>query len=144
MESLGKPFNAESIFHETGQTIFGGFGSTAQQSYCQLLHQGTAQCSAGIIYSPDTQSPLSNAQAQGQASLLSSPQKQSSNLLELTNSNIPVNLFVLPQLSLKELGFLLATWEHRVFVAASLLQINPFDQFGVAAGKKAAHKFLKK
>ena len=144
MESLGKPSNAESIFHETGQTIFGGFGSTAQHSYFQLLHQGTAQCSADIIYSPDTQSPLSNAQAQGQASLLSSPQNQSSNLLELTNGNIPVNLFVLPKLSLKELGFLLATWEHRVFVTASLLQINPFDQFGVAAGKKAANKFLKK
>jgi glucose-6-phosphate isomerase len=144
MESLGKPCNAESIFHETGQTIFGGFGSTAQHSYFQLLHQGTAQCSADIIYSPDTQSPLSNAQAQGQASLLSSPQKQSPNLLELTNSNIPVNLFVLPNLSLRELGFLLATWEHRVFVTASLLQINPFDQFGVAAGKTVAQKFLKK
>ena len=144
MESLGKPSNAESIFHETGQTIFGGFGSTAQHSYFQLLHQGTAQCSADIIYSPDTQSPLSNAQAQGQASLLSSPQKQSSNVLELTNSNIPVNLFVLPKLSLRELGFLLATWEHRVFVTASLLQINPFDQFGVAAGKTVAQKFLKK
>jgi glucose-6-phosphate isomerase len=144
MESLGKPSNAESIFHETGQTIFGGFGSTAQHSYFQLLHQGTSQCSADIIYSPSSHSPLTNAQAQGQASLLSSPQNQSSNLLELTNSNIPVNLFALPKLSLKELGFFLATWEHRVFVTASLLQINPFDQFGVAAGKKAAHKFLKK
>ena len=144
MESLGKPSNDMSIFSETGQTIFGGFGSTAQHSYFQLLHQGTSQCSADIIYSPTSQSPLSNAQAQGQASLLSSPQKQSSNLLELTNGNIPVNLFVLPKLSLRELGFLLATWEHRVFVTANLLQINPFDQFGVAAGKKAAHKFLKK
>ncbi|MDA9626354.1 hypothetical protein N9T10_02040 [Pseudomonadota bacterium] len=144
MESLGKPFNAESIFHETGQTIFGGFGSTAQHSYFQLLHQGTSQCSADIIYSPTSQSPLTNAQAMGQASLLSSPQKQSSNLLELTNGNIPVNLFVLPKLSLRELGFLLATWEHRVFVTACLLQINPFDQFGVAAGKAVAQKFLKK
>ena len=144
MESLGKPSNAESIFHETGQTIFGGFGSTAQHSYFQLLHQGTAQCSADIIYSSTSQSPLSNAQAQGQASLLSTPQNQTSDLLELTNGNIPVNLFVLPKLSLRELGFLLATWEHRVFVVASLLQINPFDQFGVAAGKTVAQKFLQK
>jgi len=75
---------------------------------------------------------------------LSSPQKQSSNLLELTNSNIPVNLFVLPRLSLKELGFLLATWEHRVFITACMLQINPFDQFGVAAGKKIANAFINK
>ena len=144
MESLGKPSNAESIFHETGQTIFGGFGSTAQHSYFQLLHQGTSQCSADIIYSPTAQSPLSNAQAKGQASLLSSLQKQSSDSRELTNGNIPVNLFILPKLSLRELGFLLATWEHRVFVTASLLQINPFDQFGVAAGKTVAQKFLQK
>ena len=144
MESLGKPSNIDSIFHETGQTIFGGFGSTAQHSYFQLLHQGTSQCSADIIYSPTSQSPLTNAQAKGQASLLSSSQKQASNLLELTNGNIPVNLFVLPKLSLRELGFLLATWEYRVFVTASLLQINPFDQFGVAAGKAVAQKFLKK
>jgi glucose-6-phosphate isomerase len=144
MESLGKSSNAESIFHETGQTIFGGFGSTAQHSYFQLLHQGTSQCSADIIYSPTSQSPLTNAQAKGQASLLSSPQKQSSDLRELTNGNIPVNLFVVPKLSLRELGFLLATWEHRVFVTASLLQINPFDQFGVAAGKTAAQNFLQK
>ena len=106
--------------------------------------QGSSQASADIIYGPSAQSPLSKAQAQGQAVLLSSTQKQSDNLLELTNSNIPVNLFVLPKLSLKELGFLLATWEHRVFVTASLLQINPFDQFGVAAGKTVARKFLKK
>jgi len=144
MESLGKPANAQSFLLETGQTIFGGFGSTAQHSYFQLLHQGTSQASADIIYGPSAQSPLSKAQAQGQAVLLSSTQKQSDNLLELTNSNIPVNLFVLPKLSLKELGFLLATWEHRVFVTASLLQINPFDQFGVAAGKTVARKFLKK
>ena len=144
MESLGKPSNPQSLFCETGQTIFGGFGSTAQHSYFQLLHQGTSQCSADIIYSPATQSPLSNAQAQGQASLLSSPQKQSSNVLELTNSNIPVNLFVLPTLSLKELGFLLATWEHRVFITACMLQINPFDQFGVSAGKKIAKMFNKR
>ena len=144
MESLGKPPNPKSIFHETGQIIFGGFGSTAQHSYFQLLHQGTSQCSADIIYSPTAQSPLTNAQAQGQSSLLSSRQKQSANSIELTNGNVPVNLFTLPKLSLKELGFLLATWEHRVFVTARLLQINPFDQFGVSAGKTVAQKFLKK
>ena len=144
MESLGKPFNPHSIFHKTGQTIFGGFGSTAQHSYFQLLHQGTSQCSADIIYSPSDQTSLSNAQARGQSNLLSSEQNQSANSLERTNGNVPVNLFTLPKLSLRELGFLLATWEHRVYVTASLLQINPFDQFGVAAGKTVAQKFLKK
>jgi len=142
MESLGKPMTPSSIFTETGQTIFGGFGSTAQHSYFQLLHQGTSNFSADILYSPRAQSPLSAAQAKGQASLLSSKKQYSKNILEITNSNTPVNLFALKSISLPALGFLLATWEHRVFVNACMLEINPFDQFGVAAGKAAARKFL--
>ena len=38
MESLGKQANHRSIFKETGQSIFGGFGSTAQHSYLSLIH----------------------------------------------------------------------------------------------------------
>lgn len=142
MESLGKEANPKSIFKETGQSIFGGFGSTAQHSYFQLLHQGTAEFCTDIIYSTSTVSPLSSAQARGQASLLSSDFKTSNNILEKTNSNSPVNLFHMNKLSLGGLGFLLATWEHRVFITASMLQINPFDQYGVAAGKVVAKKFL--
>ena len=142
MESLGKKANPKSIFKETGQLIFGGFGSTAQHSYFQLLHQGTAEFCTDIIYSTSTNSPLSSAQAKGQAALLSSDFKGSANSLEKTNSNSPVNLFHLNKLSLEGLGFLLATWEHRVFITACMLQINPFDQYGVAAGKLIAKKFL--
>ncbi len=142
MESLGKKANPKSIFKETGQSIFGGFGSTAQHSYFQLLHQGTAEFCTDIIYSTSKNSPLSSAQAKGQAALLSSDLKGPVNLLEKTNSNSPVNVFHLNKLSLEALGFLLATWEHRVFITSCMLQINPFDQFGVAAGKLIAKKFL--
>jgi len=142
MESLGKNPNPKSMFKETGQSIFGGFGSTAQHSYFQLLHQGTAEFCTDIIYSTSISSPLSQAQAKGQAALLSSEVNGSANLLEKTNSNSPVNLFHLNNLSLEALGFLLATWEHRVFITASMLQINPFDQYGVVAGKLIARKFL--
>ncbi|MDC0443626.1 hypothetical protein OAM47_05640 [Gammaproteobacteria bacterium] len=142
MESLGKKPNPKSIFKETGQSIFGGFGSTAQHSYFQLLHQGTAEFCTDIIYSTSINSPLSQAQAKGQAALLSTEVKGSANLLEKTNSNSPVNLFHLNNLSLEALGFLLATWEHRVFITANMLQINPFDQYGVVAGKLIAKKFL--
>ena len=142
MESLGKHANPRSNFKVTGQSVFGGFGSKAQHSYFQLLHQGTAGFCTDIIYSDSTASPLLSAQAKGQASLLSSHFKGSSNLLEQTNSNSPVNLFHLNKLSLEGLGFLLASWEHRVFITASMLQINPFDQYGVAAGKLIAKKFI--
>ena len=142
MESLGKQPHPRSIFKQTGQSVFGGFGSKAQHSYFQLLHQGTAEFCTDIIYSDSSNSPLSSAQAKGQASLLSSNFKESNNALEKTNSNSPVNLFQLNKLSLEGLGFLIATWEHRVFVTACMLQINPFDQYGVAAGKLIAKKFL--
>ena len=142
MESLGKKSNPRSMFEETGQIIFGGFGSTAQHSYFQLLHQGTAGFCTDIIYSASRTSPLSSAQAKGQASLLSSNFMGSTNILEKTNSNSPVNLFYLNKLTLDGLGFLLATWEHRVFITACMLEINPFDQYGVAAGKLIAKKFL--
>ena len=142
MESLGKKSNPRSMFKETGQSIFGGFGSTAQHSYFQLLHQGTADFCTDIIYSASKMSPLLSAQAQGQASLLSSHSNESSNFHEKTNSNSPVNIFHLNKLSLASLGFLLATWEHRVFVTSCMLQINPFDQYGVAAGKVITKKFL--
>ena len=51
---------------------------------------------------------------------------------------------MLPNMKLSSLGFLIATWEHRVFITSSMLQINPFDQFGVKAGKMAAKSLLNK
>ena len=36
------------------------------------------------------------------------------------------------------LGALIAFHEHRTFANAILLQINPFDQYGVELGKKMA------
>ena len=39
---------------------------------------------------------------------------------------------------LKGLGFLLAIYEHKVFIEASILGIDPFDQWGVQLGKKLA------
>ena len=142
MESLGKQPNPRSMFKETGQSVFGGFGSTAQHSYFQLLHQGTAGFCTDIIYSASKNSPLSSAQAKGQAYLLSSDFREPINVLEKTNNNSPVNLFHLNNLSLDGLGFLLATWEHRVYITACMLEINPFDQYGVAAGKRIAKKFI--
>jgi len=142
MESLGKQANPRSIFQQTGQSIFGGFGSLAQHSYFQLLHQGTAEFCTDIIYHPAKESPLSSAQAKGQAKLLAAPSNFKSDPMEITNSNSPVNLFMLPNMNLSSLGFLIASWEHRVFITSSMLQINPFDQFGVKAGKIVAQSLL--
>ena len=55
---------------------------------------------------------------------------------------MPVNLFMLKKLDPFNLGYLIASWEHRTFVTAKILGINPFDQFGVNAGKIYTKKYL--
>ena len=143
MESLGKQPASNSIFQKTGQTIYGGFGSTAQHSYFQLLHQGTSNTVADVVHAKSSSSKLLNAQAEGQAKLLAGKIKYSKGP-DATNSNIPVNFFALKNLSPESLGSLIALWEYRVFVTAAMLNINPFDQFGVNAGKKVAQRIFSK
>ena len=144
MESLGKQPNPKSIFKNTGQVVFGGFGSTAQHSYFQLLHQGTASACADIFTIKDNKqsNKLLFAQSQAQSNLLANGPNKDLKLHEQINGNVPTNLFTLKTLNSKTLGFLIATWEHRTFVTAKMLQINPFDQYGVGAGKIFAKKYL--
>ena len=137
MESLGKRPHPDSIFISTSQTIYGGFGPSAQHSYFQMLHQGTSNTAADLIYVDNKKSKksLTNSQAQIQSDLfINSPEEIKGTKLEV-NSNISVNLFRLNELTPFTLGYLLASWEHKVFISAQMLQINPFDQFGVEAGK---------
>ena len=144
MESIGKRANAHSIFKKTGQTIFGGFGSTAQHSYYQLLHQGTVSFCADII-SVETDkknNELLFAQSQAQANLLAFGADADLVDHEKVNGQSPVNLFSLKELNAYNLGYLIASWEHRVFLTSRMLQINPFDQYGVSAGKIFARKYL--
>jgi glucose-6-phosphate isomerase len=49
---------------------------------------------------------------------------------------------VLPKLDAYHLGALLAIYEHKVFVQASVWGINAFDQFGVELGKQLATRLL--
>ena len=143
MESLGKTNNSESIFSYTGQTIYGGFGPTAQHSYFQLLHQGTSNTSADFIASLSNHSTLLNSQAEGQFKLLSGKIKFKKGM-DAANSNIGANFFSLDKLNLFSLGALIAFWEYRVFITAAMLEINPFDQYGVNAGKRVTRKILDK
>ena len=141
MESLGKQPSKESDFKKTGQIIFGGYGPKAQHSYFQLLHQGTHQICADIILCNKDKESLAYAQAITQSKLLS---KGADDLkdYEKIKADIPTNLFSINSKSSYELGYLLATWEHRTFITAVMLKINPFDQFGVNDGKIYTKKYL--
>ena len=142
MESLGKQPSKHSEYKNTGQIIFGGYGPTAQHSYFQLLHQGTQNICADIIASREDSQSLSYAQAITQAKLLSSGADDLLKDEEKINGNIPVNLFLLNKIDSFSMGYLIATWEHRTYLTAAMLQINPFDQFGVSAGKAYTKKYL--
>lgn len=142
MESLGKHPSKNSEYKHTGQVIFGGYGPTAQHSYFQLLHQGTQNICADIITCLEDTESLAYAQAITQTKLLSSSAVDLLSDQEKINGNIPINLFLLKKIDSFSLGYLIATWEHRTFITATMLQINPFDQFGVSAGKIYTKKFL--
>jgi len=142
MESLGKQPKKDSVFQKTGQIIFGGYGPTAQHSYFQLLHQGTQDICADIIASKENLKNLAYAQAITQAKILSDVTEDFLKAEEKINGNIPLNLFLLNKVDAHTLGYLIATWEHRTFITAAMLEINPFDQFGVSAGKIYTKKYL--
>ncbi len=141
MESLGKQPHINSEFKKTGQIIFGGYGPRAQHSFFQLLHQGTQDVCVDIIVNKEDKKSLAYVQAITQAELLS----QGANDLkehERINGKIPTNLFLINSSDSYDLGYLIATWEHRIFITASMLEINPFDQFGVSAGKIYTSKYM--
>jgi glucose-6-phosphate isomerase len=144
MESIGKQPNKNSLFQKTGQIVFGGFGSTAQHSYFQLLHQGTSSVCADIFTIEDykDKNKLLFAQSQAQANLLASGDNADLKDYEKVNSNVPTNLFTLKTLNPFNLGYLIASWEHRTFMTSQMLEINPFDQYGVSAGKIFTNKYL--
>jgi glucose-6-phosphate isomerase len=144
MESIGKQPNKNSLFQKTGQIVFGGFGSTAQHSYFQLLHQGTSSVCADIFTIEDyrDKNKLLFAQSQAQANLLANGDNTDLKDHEKVNSNVPTNLLTLKTLNPFNLGYLIASWEHRTFMTSQMLEINPFDQYGVSAGKIFTNKYL--
>ncbi len=56
--------------------------------------------------------------------------------------NRPSSLLVLEGLSARNLGRLIALYEHKVFTQGVIWNINSFDQWGVELGKELARKIL--
>ena len=118
-----------------------GDGPRAQHSYFQLFHQGTQELCADIIASNNSANSLAYLQAITQAEILAKGVKDSDER-EKVNGNVSVNLFSLKKTDPFSLGYLIAMWEYRVFITAVLLDVNPFDQFGVLVGKAHTKKIL--
>lgn len=161
MESNGKSTTTtgDSINYQTAPVIFGQEGCAGQHSYHQLLHQGRQLIAADIIVTakPDKHEDqsqhdllLASALSQAHALMYGMTSEEVKPQLSHTDQdyaqfmskhhaiagNKPSNIIILNELSPKNLGALLAIYEHKIFVQSAIWDINPFDQWGVELGKK--------
>ncbi|MBR0553853.1 glucose-6-phosphate isomerase [Stakelama marina] len=146
MESNGKGVTAEGekLDRPSAPITWGGVGTDAQHAVFQLLHQGThlvpvefvAAVEPGDALDPDHHRQLLlNAFAQGAALMKG---RENADAARAYPGDRPSSTLLLDTLDPRTLGALIAFYEHRTFVNAVLLGINPFDQFGVELGKEMA------
>ncbi|KUR78002.1 glucose-6-phosphate isomerase [Novosphingobium sp. Fuku2-ISO-50] len=146
MESNGKRVTADGqpLTRPSAPVTWGGVGTDAQHAVFQLLHQGTHMIPVDFLaikipgHDLDPlhhQILLSNCFAQGAALMAG---KASDDGARAYPGNRPSATFLAEDLNPATLGALIAFHEHRTFVSAALLGINPFDQFGVELGKAIA------
>lgn len=146
MESNGKSVTAEgeALGRNSAPVTWGGVGTDAQHAVFQLLHQGTRLIPVEFIASKTPghdfdvahhETLLVNCFAQGAALMAG---KQSDDLARNYVGDRPSTTILLDDVTPSTLGALIAFYEHRTFVNAVLLGINPFDQYGVELGKQIA------
>jgi glucose-6-phosphate isomerase len=146
MESNGKSVtrNGATLARPSAAISWGGVGTDAQHAVFQLLHQGTHLVPVEFVASitpGDSLDPahhrmlLANCFAQGAALMAG---EEAADPARRFPGDRPSTTILLDRLDPARLGALLAFYEHRVFTAAAMLGINPFDQFGVELGKRIA------
>jgi glucose-6-phosphate isomerase len=151
MESNGKSttMNGQPVDYHTGPILWGQSGTNGQHAFFQLLHQGTRQVPIDFIAA--TKDGLSNPEhhrvllgnmlAQS-AAFMTGQAAPEAEQHRYYAGNKPSNTLLLNELSAKNLGALIALYEHKVFVQGSIWNINSFDQWGVELGKKMANELL--
>ncbi|WP_290910271.1 glucose-6-phosphate isomerase [Halomonas sp.] len=147
MESNGKSVDifGHPVDYKTGPIVWGQTGSNGQHAFFQLLHQGTRYVPIDFIASlkpePGVEEHhfalLTNMLAQANAFMEGS---QSGSRLDPYScpGNRPSSVLLLDELTPRNLGALIALYEHKVFVQGVIWNINSFDQWGVQLGKRIA------
>lgn len=152
MESNGKSVDraGNALNYKTCPILWGEVGSNAQHAFYQLLHQGTQPVSCDFIvpiqrYDRDDEAgaslqsqhllSLANCFAQSRGLMLGADAEDGH--LHYPGNQSSTTL-LLDKLTPYRLGQLIALYEHQVYVAAVLWDINPFDQWGVELGKQMA------
>ena len=168
MESNGKFIdrNGTAVNYTTGPVIWGEPGTNGQHAFYQLIHQGTLVIPCDFIAPAISHNPigdhhdklLSNYFAQTEALLNGKTYKEVvAELKENKKSekeiealapfkvfagNKPTNSFLIKKITPETLGFLIATYEHKIFTQGVVWNIFSYDQWGVELGKQLANKIL--
>lgn len=148
MESNGKSVDRDGnpAGVATGPVIFGEPGTDSQHSFMQLVHQGQVVPADFItIVKPhhdladNHRTLLANCFAQSRALAIGQTLEEANgDPSRVFSGNRPSTTILLPELNPYHLGFLLALYEHKVFVQGIIWGLNSFDQPGVELGKKLA------
>ncbi len=151
MESNGKSVDKDGIpitDYKTGPVIFGEPGTNGQHAFYQLIHQGTQIIPCDFIGAKKSHNPINNQHAlllnnmiaQSQALMIGKTQDEANGYApRVFDGNRPSNIFLFDVIDPYSLGFLIALYEHKVFVQSVIWNINAFDQFGVELGKELAN-----
>lgn len=164
MESNGKHVDLDSAncAFDTTQLVWGEPGTNGQHAFFQMLHQGTSiiPCDFLIAATPHEEDPhqqqilAANCFAQSEALMIGRSLEKACRSLrnqglsaeqvevlaphKVFEGNRPSNTLIYAKLDPQTLGYLVATYEHQVFVQACIWGINAFDQWGVELGKQLA------
>lgn len=157
MESNGKSVRPDGTpaATSTAPALWGGEGSVGQHSYHQWLHQGTQAVPCEFIVAPDAgRDPAGldalTAHALAQAEVLANGRSFAqicADEPELAHSiarqkvhagGRPSTTMSHATFGPEAFGALVALYEHRTYFAGRLWGLNPFDQWGVEAGKTMA------
>ncbi len=167
MESNGKSVdrNGEKVTYQTGNIIWGNSGTNVQHAFMQLVHQGTKVIPVDFIGFEESlygntdhhQKLMANFYAQAEA-LYAGKTVEEVHLdmkfkgdadkinqllpFKVFEGNRPSNAILIKKLTPKNMGSLIAMYEHKTFVQGVIWNIYSFDQFGVELGKELANKFL--
>ena len=168
MESNGKGAtrNGGTVDYHTGPIVFGEPGTNGQHAFYQLLHQGTRLVPADFIATAASHNPVgdhhrllfANFLAQSEALMHGRTEDEARGELEQSGrgareverllphkvfpGNRPSNSILVPRLSPRTLGMLLALYEHKILVQGVVWNVNSFDQWGVELGKELARDIV--
>jgi glucose-6-phosphate isomerase len=144
MESNGKGVDREGrpVGYATAPVLFGAEGTSAQHAFMQLLHQGPQPIAADFIDCSVNETLRANLHAQADALAFGTADADLPSYRR-HQGNRPSSILTFKTFGPRDLGRLLALYEHKVFTQGVLWNINSFDQWGVELGKQLANRILK-